>query len=73
MRFHFYGVNIYNISNWIREPLLSAGEPSWSIVVHSAADVERFFKETVENRFIFSYLSLIFMNRSKLLDSAFLA
>ncbi|KAL0734964.1 hypothetical protein Bca4012_011174 [Brassica carinata] len=28
----------------------SEGEPSWSIVVHSAADVERFFKETVENR-----------------------
>ncbi|KAG2299516.1 hypothetical protein Bca52824_035988 [Brassica carinata] len=27
-----------------------SGEPSWSIVVHSAADVERFFKETVENR-----------------------
>ncbi|XP_024012561.1 DNA ligase 4 isoform X2 [Eutrema salsugineum] len=27
-----------------------SGEPSWSIVAHSAADVERFFKETVENR-----------------------
>ncbi|XP_010483217.1 PREDICTED: DNA ligase 4-like isoform X1 [Camelina sativa] len=27
-----------------------SGEPSWSIVVHAAADVERFFKETVENR-----------------------
>lgn len=27
-----------------------SGEPSWSIVVHSAANVERFFKETVENR-----------------------
>ncbi|CAH8355367.1 unnamed protein product [Eruca vesicaria subsp. sativa] len=27
-----------------------SGEPSWSIVVNSAADVERFFKETVENR-----------------------
>ncbi|KFK27271.1 hypothetical protein AALP_AA8G360400 [Arabis alpina] len=26
------------------------GEPSWSIVAHTAADVERFFKETVENR-----------------------
>jgi DNA ligase-4 len=31
-----------------------AGEPSWSIVVHAAADVERFFKETVENRFLFN-------------------
>lgn len=35
--------------------LLFVGEPSWSIVVHSAANVERFFKETVENRFLFSY------------------
>jgi DNA ligase-4 len=31
-----------------------SGEPSWSIVVHAAADVERFFKETVENRFLFN-------------------
>ncbi|KAL1217453.1 DNA ligase 4 [Cardamine amara subsp. amara] len=27
-----------------------SGEPSWSIVAQTAADVERFFKETVENR-----------------------
>lgn len=37
--------------------LLFVGEPSWSIVVHSAADVERFFKETVENRFLFLILN----------------
>ncbi|XP_050372966.1 DNA ligase 4 [Argentina anserina] len=28
----------------------SSGEPCWSLIVHSVDDVERFFKETIENR-----------------------
>ncbi|XP_061991495.1 DNA ligase 4 [Rosa rugosa] len=28
----------------------SSGEPCWSLIVHTLDDVERFFKETIENR-----------------------
>lgn len=26
------------------------GEPCWSLIAHNVDDVERFFKETIENR-----------------------
>lgn len=28
----------------------SAGEPCWSFIAHNVEEVERFFKETIENR-----------------------
>jgi len=38
-----------------------AGEPCWSFIAHNAEEVERFFKETIENRSAksrFGYLKL---------------
>lgn len=42
----------------ISTPLWYAGEPCWSLTAQNADEVERFFKETIENRSAKIYLDI---------------
>lgn len=48
-------VHVYMLSQ-LRSQIMAAdqtGEPCWSLVAHNVDEVEKFFKETIENRLAF--------------------
>lgn len=52
-------VHVYMLSQ-LRSQIMAAdqtGEPCWSLVAHNVDEVEKFFKETIENRLAFLCIS----------------